>query len=465
MKQKKLGVVLLAGLLLFTGCQGKEQQGEQEQTESGTVQTNVSKRMDLDAGEDEQSKKMAVLKDGKAWGELETVGKDDAVYCNLSENIKGMNNLVLVCPDPVYGITYFVNYGEDNYIYAKKDGRTELVVEIPAKRLFCREGILYFMVDSSGKYNLEGIKDGNTLTYNPVDGAVSILDAEEMTSMIVYQDEIVYVKELGVEEIGGGYFIQLTENAVYTFATGEMTQIESMSGVDYMRWQDYRIVYELVDVQVEDLEPAGMQGVPKTKVYYLAKPDGTKERALGFTCFPVFYLKGDMAYEVEQFEEESTFYDSDGKLITGYVEVDCAELIVSDMNTGEQKIYPMPHGEGSWDEYFVYQDEMYFGDFYSYSLTEECGSFGYAKKETASVEEGTLTEEVWEENYYDVDSDYRVLEYYTDGEVLYGVIGNWTQEITEGVIYQLERIKKPVAQEWLDESYTYMYQLSAPVEK
>ena len=65
---------------------------------------------------------------GKGLEELTVKGTDNPYYCNLEENLKmaftADNEPIYVCKDPVYDITYYVNYGRDNFIYVLKTWRT-----------------------------------------------------------------------------------------------------------------------------------------------------------------------------------------------------------------------------------------------------------------------------------------------------------------------------------------------------
>lgn len=79
---------------------------DSEWTESGIIREKISSSQ------------------GRVLENLMEVGEDSAYYCNLQENMRGNNGgdakdyRVLLCKDPVYDITYYVNYGRDYYIYA-----------------------------------------------------------------------------------------------------------------------------------------------------------------------------------------------------------------------------------------------------------------------------------------------------------------------------------------------------------
>ena len=61
---------------------------------------------------------------GKALGELPVIGEEDPVYCNLPENVRGWDDLIPLCVDPLYGILYYVDYGGDYKIHAVYNGES-----------------------------------------------------------------------------------------------------------------------------------------------------------------------------------------------------------------------------------------------------------------------------------------------------------------------------------------------------
>ena len=159
-------------------------------------------------------------------------------------NIKGEENQVLLCKDPVYDVVYYVNYKEDYYIYRLKDGKPELVVELPARRLFCRNGNLYFMLESYDRYEFEGMESGNILCYCPTTGEVTIISDKKAYTMCVYQDGIYYYVNTYAESnsktkdcIGQDYYYYSFDEAKSTKLTGQMFTI--------YKWKDYFLGYQL----------------------------------------------------------------------------------------------------------------------------------------------------------------------------------------------------------------------------
>ena len=192
---------------------GKSSAGKEEtKNVSGETQEIEVKKI-------EYGTKVVVL-EGKKLDQLTVTGTDNPYYCNLEENIKmefGTDETpVLVCKDPVYDITYYVNYGRDNYIYAYRNGTSELAVEIPARDLFCKEGELYFIAQTDGQYQFSGFAQGNILKYNPKDGTVSVVVDCSAGKMIVHPQEICY-RQFGAWQGNS----RKEEAFIFSFVTGE----------------------------------------------------------------------------------------------------------------------------------------------------------------------------------------------------------------------------------------------------
>ena len=77
--------------------------------------------------------------------------------------------------DEQTGITYFVNQGKDYYLYQIKEGKTELVVNMPVKELYSYQGLLYFMVNDYGIYELEGMQNGDIYCYIPETNTIEFI--------------------------------------------------------------------------------------------------------------------------------------------------------------------------------------------------------------------------------------------------------------------------------------------------
>lgn len=292
------------------------------------------------------------IEEGYAWGALPQKGKEDAVYCNLPENINGLDNILPICQDVQYDILYYVNYGADYFIYACKDGKTEKIADIPAKRLFCRDGKLYFMAESYGLYSLEGIKDGNILQYDPVTGQISVVVNEQASSMIVYQDGIYYSKDEKYE-IGNDSFAVDRSLAYYSFADGSITGLESLSGSErtLYRCGDDFIFYVVEPYQGTDeaiLELAGEGTITLTTGMKLGDLDMAEEKLLeNLLVFNNFYTSEKEIYYVDNADAYS-------------------EFVIYDTGSMTESRYPLTAAEQG--AYIVFDGRVYFSDLHVLNL-------------------------------------------------------------------------------------------------
>lgn len=238
--KKKLGILIVFILIGLVACSKPAEKTKSTEKNEGMV-THAGKEEAADS--QGKSEEIAVTKteygskivelEGKGLGQLVVHGTDNPYYCNLEENLKmefGTEETpVYVCKDPVYDITYYVNYGRDNYIYAYRNGLSELVVEIPARDLYCKEGELYFIAETDGQRQFSRFAQGNILKYNPVDGNVVVVVDCNASKMIVYQEEICY-KQIG----------DIQEYLIFSFSTGEISVVAG--DVSNMRqWNGYWI--------------------------------------------------------------------------------------------------------------------------------------------------------------------------------------------------------------------------------
>ncbi|NLJ96528.1 MAG: hypothetical protein GX321_05195 [Clostridiales bacterium] len=201
------------------------------------VFTNVSRS--IDEGGYLNDEAPISLKKGLKDESLVAKEKNVNGYGNISVNIKE-DNQVLLCKDPVYDIVYYVNYGVDYFIYRIKDGKSELVASMPAKRLFCIDGKLYFILESYAIYALKDMKDGNIFCYDPISGEVERIIDAKADKMFVYKDGIYYVVETGETELGNGAFSIDQELYFYSFTTMKSKKITS-NFISLLKWKDYHI--------------------------------------------------------------------------------------------------------------------------------------------------------------------------------------------------------------------------------
>ena len=218
----KMVVCFLCLFCFFSAC-GKEDASPNQST------GGVSQKID-DDGFTEEQRENALERKGKVFGELPVVGEEDDIYCNLPENMRNWSSVVPICRDPLYGILYYVDYGGDSMIHAVFNGESELAVGLLGRQLFCRKGKLYFLLDTQNQIAVDGAKDGNILSYNPVDGTIAVVSDGVFDSIMVYQDVIYCRKE---EESSLNNTVDI-DYWFYDFETEELVEQEHQETFSYV---------------------------------------------------------------------------------------------------------------------------------------------------------------------------------------------------------------------------------------
>lgn len=304
-ERKKRYIVMLCCLLLFAGACGREDNSQSlEATEKHDEDGNKEWESVGLSQTVKVEDKIIALTNGKKLDNLTVVGKDDPYYCNLEDNIRGgifaREKRILMCKDPVYDITYFVNYGQDYFVYAMRDTVPELVLELPASELYCREGELYFMVEPYDRYVLDGIAQGAILKYNPADGTVEAIVNESTADIAVYPDGICYETHVYVEtkENVNGIPVSQYEfrRFYYLFADGKTVEYETPNR-QLDRWKNYWIVFE-EEGGVSLQEVDGTETIRLDNLDYLPRMYWIKENF-------IYYLKNNtfLCYCMDTMEE------------------------------------------------------------------------------------------------------------------------------------------------------------------
>ena len=218
----KMVLCFLCLFCFFSAC-GKEDASPNQST------GGVSQKID-DDGFTEEQRENALERKGKVFGELPVVGEEDDIYCNLPENMRDWSSVVPICRDPLYGILYYVDYGGDSMIHAVFNGESELAVGLLGRQLFCRKGKLYFLLDTQNQIAVDGAKDGNILSYNPVDGTIAVVSDGVFDSIMVYQDVIYCRKE---EESSLNNTVDI-DYWFYDFETEELVEQEHQETFSYV---------------------------------------------------------------------------------------------------------------------------------------------------------------------------------------------------------------------------------------
>lgn len=321
------GVVLLS--FAFAGCNnGGDRPVDTENNIVGEIDgkelpkpTQAEEWISVDVKD--ETKAFALPAAGMAFGELQRIGSDNEYYCNLVENIALQGGTdpseqarSLVCLDPVYEITYYVNCGRDYYIYGIKDGINYRIAEIPATDLYCRDGILYFLLKGYGKYVISKELEGTVFCYNPADGQIRQVTSQQGDSIQVYPDGIVINK---VELVPANEDKTLfSQNACFWFHDFENNttlplelQVENLNGKRGSFSNPDRIwgnfMYSIAEKQPEESEQVQrLRALGYTGDYYsvekillLNRQNSIQGELKNCTAFPAFCrISGDELYYV-----------------------------------------------------------------------------------------------------------------------------------------------------------------------
>lgn len=267
MKKLKKGVILFILMFSLPACkesaESKQDRNQAEWETAGMINGETDNVCGLNGG---------ILLDG-----LSVKGEDSLYYCNLEENMRSDDSggySVLVCKDSVYDVTYYVNYGRDYYIYAMREGVSELAVKIPGRELFCRNGELYFIADTYGLYEFEAFAEGNILKYNPVDGCVETVVEEAATTMIVYPDGICF-NDVG-EPIEFGEDGEISPTVQQLRDLGYLGEVTAATGTD-MKDMEGNVISTLKDITSL---PATYYWMKEELLYYIEQKavEGSDQR-------------------------------------------------------------------------------------------------------------------------------------------------------------------------------------------
>ncbi len=430
MKKKMFAKLFYSGAfclsLFFASC-GKE---ETPPVNNG----GMSQKMDEEGLTDKQKENALPLK-GKVFGELPIVGEEDAIYCNLPENVLSWDSSIPLCRDPLYDILYYV---DENIIYAVQNGKTEAAVELSGSRLFCRGGKLYFLLNSNTGIAVKGAKSGNILCYNPVDGTVEVVLDDVFDSITVYQD-LIYCRKIGEEDTG---FSVDMSYWFYFFDTKELIAQKKQEKFSYTvgiaRYGKDFVgkLYGLYDRSkpIEYLEELIKQGAdPNFKVpigAHLCEFDGSNSRVLeGIKELPIsHYVKENNLIWLSEDGLHTWNIVTGKEEITEFQYIEASFILLDDklystrgyMENGEQKkccefaLKTSTNGIGQIGEFFTDKKQVY--GYVAESMNED-GTIPYrlylidviSKEKAVSMIPSDLLG-IWEESLNDCDCVYRLTE-------------------------------------------------------
>lgn len=374
--KRKLAAILLSTLfvILLGACtQEIMESGKKYEKEQDTLKEEV--HIQKKTVTESTNENIISAKEGKKHPDFVVVGQDNAYYCNLEENMRSMQNTdyeVLVCYDPVYDVTYYVNYGRDYFIYLLQDGKSELVLEIPARALYCRKGELYFIAETYDVYRFEKIVKGSVWKYNPVDGVVTSVIDKSVNDMTVYPDEICY--EEIVEQRNDGEMLhgKVVELRHYFFEDKEKDGLQ-ITPSSMERWKGQYFVEECEILEesaplVKRMRELGITGdIFDVVGLKLSGADGKQEKVL--EDFTELFEKEHWIYKDEvyficsenRWNEAKGSYESTASILKAYNfrTEKWREVVQLNMNVNEHV-----------NDFIIVGDIVYFSDFLRVSLSD-----------------------------------------------------------------------------------------------
>ena len=157
---------------------------------------------------------------------------------------------------------YFVNQKQDNYLYCRKDGVTELVVALPVKEVYPWEDSVYFMISES----VEGKNVGDIYRYLPATKQIELVYA--LGSIEEAQQHKMLVNEQGIhfnysEMVSSENGMTRMKVSSYTLPFGATEPIKDTTKAGKVGWNEYYFSYQLSST--EATSPAKAMLVSRSK--------------------------------------------------------------------------------------------------------------------------------------------------------------------------------------------------------
>ena len=353
-------IVLLGGSLLGCG------QGENPDTTDpqGTLTPEATNTPEVTQAIFQPVKKEEETKLTGLREQLEKVEGLEAEKWNALNGMSEHGGSHMFCVDGETGVVYYVNYNKDFYIYRIKDGEVKLAVELPAKELYCKDGAVYFMIDTYEKYQLKEVADGDIYRYTSTTGVVELVYAagaiENSSEHTMRLDDsgihFSYTITETREENGSKRTARISHGRFLKFGSHEPVA-ESAFGTND-GWKNYAIgpvytmespvapVFSLIDrtdlkeISLEIERPCHYCVIGDT-LYYLPGSNNTKvlakELNTGETKEYDFWnavkIQRSLNYNEEISDEEFEKYVNDGKrLLTNFIIIGDFLYVTSGMN-------------------------------------------------------------------------------------------------------------------------------------
>ena len=367
-------------VMFFWGCGTTADTGHETKSIADSEPTQVTKLIEKKEIDMNDKKTEDFIPRGKVLDGLERVGNTSPYYCTAEANCligyyiddlgySTSSDTNFVCKDPVYDITYYVNYGRDYLIYALRGEKSELAVDIPGYDLFCRDGKLYFITHDYNMSRYQGLENGSILCYDPIDGSLQKVTEQHADRMTVYPDGI-YI-DFYTEYKEYGEFCKeakKTELYYYSFAD-EKLQVRTTSGRD--RVGELLLQCERAELPedsygVQTLRSEGVEGSIAGRLEYRFV-DKNEETVYRLSTLPYsqyfFRVSGDTLYSIEY---------------TGDVIENGEFFAAYDLKTGERTELTRIHyviGNNATLSFVILNNILYTGRWTRYSLADGTESY------------------------------------------------------------------------------------------
>lgn len=245
MKKKIILIVSILCMFFLSSCIGKEKKEELMTGDLGEIkkQDTVDKLEEDNIGKNkiENNEVEETLVVGRAWGKdmegFKGISSEypSPTYGNLKANIKGQwerAQFSLMCVNEDTGVVYYVNIGEDNYIYQLDGNKRTLLVEEEANYIQIWNNELYFLKGESIYPDIL-LKPYPLYKYNLETKEIILVLEEEVTDFCITSEGIYYSVLVEIEEN--------REVVKYYLRSFETDAVEEVRGYSYIKYKEYQL--------------------------------------------------------------------------------------------------------------------------------------------------------------------------------------------------------------------------------
>ena len=343
MKKSILIILIFLSVLCMAGCGITEKNGEtgyEDPTPTLSISDIFQPEKAPNTGNAENSDVLAETLERVDAKELE---KYNAANRMLHHDV-ALNQKSLFCIDGDTGVVYFVNQYQDYYIYRLKDGKAELAVPMPAKELYCWDGVLYFVVDSYGVYDLQDMMEWDIYAYHPDLGMVERVYALGKAMAQTNAAELINVMQKLTVTEDGLYFIGEFK-AVQTEVQGKTVTVIKEQGchlpfgatepvTDTKRqnaagWGEYYFTY------APDTENGGYSVTLSPREPEIGREKIRLGKALCYFALEddAYMLQGNTVVKRNLLTDEETVYDCEPVMREVYGQAEMEEVRFSSLET------------------------------------------------------------------------------------------------------------------------------------